>query len=56
MDANEDECIMDDIVHEEDEDSKSIVDDQPVLTSEGGGRKALLQKLYDYCIGRQSQV
>ena len=54
MDANDDECTMDDKEDELDEDSNGIVDDQPVLIGEGGDRKTFIQKLYDYCIGTQS--
>ena len=54
MDANDDKCTMDEKEDESNEDSNGIVNDQHVLTNEGGDRKNLIKKLYDYCIGMQS--
>ena len=56
MDVNDnDNSSMDEKEDESDEDINGIVHDQPVLTGEGGDRENLIQKLYDYCIGTQSQ-
>ena len=53
--SKDNECIVAS-KEEEDEDSIGIVDDQVVVTGEGDVKQSLLKKLYDYCIGRPSQV
>ena len=55
IDMDDDNSSMDGKEDVLDEDINGIVHDQPVLIDEGGDREDLIKKLYDYCIGTQSQ-